>query len=296
MAAEARRRSGAGARIAGGLRARARRQDARRVAWTLVALLCSLATLAPLAWIVTTSLRTSREVAFDPIGLPAEPVWTNYVDAWTTADFGRLFVNSSLVAAGTIVGVLVLSTIAAYAFAVLPVPGRAALFSFFVAGLIVPIGLLVVPLFYEMRSLGLLNTLWALVLPQVAISLPFAIVLLRAFIADIPREILDAARVDGSGSFHLFRTIVLPLIKPAIMALIVFDVVWSWNQFLLPLVLTQDPRAHTLPLGLSFFMGRYAVDFPRLMAGATISIVPTVVIFVLFQRHMIRGITSGAFR
>jgi raffinose/stachyose/melibiose transport system permease protein len=272
------------------------RLDVRRAAWTLVAALCSLATLAPLAWILTTSLRTSREVAFDPIGLPADPQWGTFLEAWATADFGRLFINSTLVATGTIVGVLGLATIAAFAFASLPLPGRGPLYAMFVAGLIVPVGLLVVPLFYEMRSLGLINTLWALILPQVAISLPFAIVLLRAFIVEIPREILDAARVDGSGSFHLFRTIVLPLIRPAIMALIVFDVVWSWNQFLLPLVLTQDPRAHTLPLGLSFFMGRYAVDFPRLMAGATISLIPTVVIFVLFQRHMIRGITAGAFR
>ncbi len=88
----------------------------------------------------------------------------------------------------------------------------------------------------------------------------------------------------------------LPLIRPAILALVVFDVIWSWNQFLLPLVLTQDPRMHTLPLGLSFFMGRYAVDFPRLMAGATISLLPTIIIFVVFQRHMIRGITAGAFK
>jgi ABC-type glycerol-3-phosphate transport system permease component len=266
------------------------------VGWTLIALTCSLATLAPLVWIVSTSLRTSREVAFDPIGLPAEPRWSNYADAWTTADFGRLFINSTIVAVGTIIGVLALAAIAAYAFAVLPLPGRGAFYSLFVAGLIVPIGLLVVPLFYEMRWLGLINTPWALILPQVAISLPFAIVLLRAFIVEIPHEIIDAARVDGSGSVHLFRTIVLPLIRPAILALIVFDVIWSWNQFLLPLVLTQDPRAHTLPLGLSFFMGRYAVDFPRLMAGATISLIPTVVVFVLFQRHMIRGITAGAFR
>lgn len=268
----------------------------QRITWTAVALVCSLATLAPLAWILLTSLRTTREVAFDPIGLPATPMWGNFADAWTTADFGRLFLNSTVVALGTVVGVLLLAGIAAYAFAILPVPGRSGLYALFVAGLIVPIGLLVVPLFYQMRGLGLLNSSMALILPQVAISLPFAIVLLRAFIVDIPSEILDAARVDGTGPLRLFGAIVLPLIKPAILALVVFDVIWSWNQFLLPLVLTQDPRAHTLPLGLSFFMGRYAVDFPRLMAGATISMVPTVVIFVLFQRHMIRGIASGAFK
>jgi ABC-type glycerol-3-phosphate transport system permease component len=268
----------------------------RRAGWTAVALVCSLATLAPLAWILLTSLRTTREVAFDPIGLPATPLFGNYLDAWTTADFGRLFLNSTVVAVGTVAGVLLLAGIAAYAFAILPLPGRTWWYALFVAGLIVPIGLLVVPLFYQLRGMGLLNSAWALILPQVAISLPFAIVLLRAFIVDIPREILDAARVDGAGQLRLFGAIVLPLIRPAILALIVFDVIWSWNQFLLPLVLTQDPRAHTLPLGLSFFMGRYAVDFPRLMAGATISMIPTVVIFVLFQRHMIRGITAGAFR
>ena len=277
-------------------RRRSLRLERRRVAWTAFAAACSLATLAPLFWIVTTSLRTRREVAADPIGLPADPQWETYVDAWSTARFDQLFLNSTIVAAGTVLGVLVLGVLAAYALVLLPVPGRTPLFTLFVAGLIVPIGLLVVPLFYEMLALGLLNTLWALILPQVAISLPFAIVLLRAFIADIPGEILDAATVDGAGRLRLLRTIVLPLIRPAILALVVFDVIWSWNQFLLPLVLTQDPRAHTLPLGLSFFMGRYAVDFPRLMAGATISLVPTIIVFVLFQRHMIRGITAGAFK
>ena len=272
------------------------RLQPRRLAWTALAALCSLVTLAPLLWIVTTSLRTRREVAMDPIGLPTDPQWGTYVDAWSTARFDQLFINSTIVAGGTIVGVLVLAALAAYAFALLPVPASTPLFTLFVAGLIVPIGLLVVPLFYEMLALGLLNTLWALILPQIAISLPFAIVLLRAFIVEIPREILDAATVDGAGRLRLLRSIVLPLIKPAILALVVFNVIWSWNQFLLPLVLTQDPRAHTLPLGLSFFMGRYAVDFPRLMAGATISLVPTIVIFVLFQRHMIRGITAGAFK
>jgi raffinose/stachyose/melibiose transport system permease protein len=272
------------------------RLQPRRIAWTAFAAVCSLATLAPLFWVLSTSLRTRREVANDPIGLPADPQWGTYVDAWSTARFDQLFLNSAIVAAGTVIGVLVLGVLAAYAFVLLPVPGRTPLFTLFVAGLIVPIGLLVVPLFYEMLALGLLNTLWALILPQIAISLPFAIVLLRAFIAEIPREILDAATVDGAGRLRLLRTIVLPLIKPAILALVVFDVIWSWNQFLLPLVLTQDPRAHTLPLGLSFFMGRYAVDFPRLMAGATISLVPTIIVFVLFQRHMVRGITAGAFK
>lgn len=270
--------------------------EGRRLVWTGVALLCSLATLVPLAWIVVTALRSSREVAFDPIGLPASPSWDNFIAAWTTADFGRLFLNSTLVAVGTVIGVLFLAGLAAYAFALLPLPGRAGAYALFVAGLIVPIGLLVIPLFYQLRGLGLLNTLWALILPQVAISLPFAIVLLRAFMVEIPRELLEAARVDGAGRLRLFVTMVLPLIRPAILAIVVFDTIWSWNQFLLPLVLTQDPRAHTLPLGLSFFMGRYAVDFPRLMAGATISLLPTIVIFLLFQRHMVRGITAGAFK
>lgn len=270
--------------------------ERRRVLWTALASTLSLATLAPLFWIVSTSFRTRRDVAMDPIGLPTELRLDTYVDAWSTARFDQLFINSTIVAVATVVGVLVLGVLAAYAFALLPVPGRTPLFTFFVAGLIVPIGLLVVPLFYEMLALGLLNTLWALILPQIAISLPFAIVLLRAFIIEIPREILDAATVDGCGRVRMLRTIVLPLIKPAILALVVFDVVWSWNQFLLPLILTQNPSAHTLPLGLSFFMGRYAVDFPRLMAGATISLLPTVIIFIVFQRHMVRGITAGAFK
>jgi raffinose/stachyose/melibiose transport system permease protein len=273
-----------------------RRRNVNRLAATSFAAVCALVPLAPLIWVVVTSVRTRGEVIRDPLGLPANPNWQAFADSWDAGRFGQLFANSTIVAIGSVIGILVLSTLAAYAFAVLPMRARNVWFAIFVAGLIVPIGLLVVPLFYQMLGLGLLNTLWALILPQIAISLPFGIVLLRAFIRDVPPEIIDAARVDGCGSLRLLTSIVVPLIKPALFALIVFNVVWSWNQFLLPLILTQDPKMHTLPLGLSFFIGRYAADLPRLMAGATISLIPTVIVYVALQRHLIRGITAGAFK
>lgn len=269
---------------------------AQSMLYTSLAGLISLLVIFPLIWVISTSLKTRTEVSNDPLGLPVSWVWENYPEAWEVGRFGIYFKNSILVVVPVVIGVLVLSQLAAYAFSIYSFRGKNILFIGFLAGLTIPIGVLVIPLFYQMLSLKLVNTIWALILPEIAIGLPFGILLLRSFMSDLPREVLDAGRIDGCNHWQLLWYIVTPLTRPALLSLLVFNFMWSWNQFLLPVVLVQTEASRTLPLGLSFFKGRYVSNLPLLMAGATISFIPIVTIYVIFQRQFIKGIAAGALK
>jgi len=248
----------------------------------------------PLFLVISTSLKDRQQIISNPLGLPDMYQWSNYSVAWEQGHFGTYFINSILVVVPTAIAVVILSLMAGFAFAMLPFRGKNVLFTLFLAGLTIPLGILIIPIFYQMVDLSLINSLWALILPQTAIGLPFGILLLRGYIKELPKEILDAGRIDGCSNWGLLWYIVTPLSRPAMLALAIFNIVWVWNQFLLPVVLIQKADARTLPLGLSIFLGRYGSDFGLLMAGATISFVPVVIVYVIFQRHFIKGISAGA--
>ena len=188
------------------------------------------------------------------------------------------------------------STLGAYAFARGAFAGKKILFALFIVGLTIPLDILVIPLFFDILSLGILNTIWALVLPQIAIGIPFGILLLRSFMEDLPEEVFEAAKLDDCSTFKTLIYIVVPLTRPALVTLLVFNFMWTWNQFLLPTVMIQTDSARTLPVGLNYFQGRFATDVPLLMAGATIAFLPIVLVYIVFQRQFIKGITAGAFR
>ena len=262
--------------------------------YTLLAGVISLFVLIPIYLMVVTGLKDRRDIVANPLGLPKVYVWDNFPAAWEGGNFGSYFLNSILVTFPVVLGVLTFSVMAAYAFALLNFPGKEPLFTIFLGGLTIPLGVLSIPLFYLMNSLKLLDTHWALILPQIGISMPFGILLLRSFIQDLPHEILDAGRIDGCTSWGLLWHIVLPLSRPAIFSLLIFNFTWSWNEFLLAVVLLQTEAARTLPLGLNFFRGRYSTNYPLLMAGATITFIPVMIIYILFQRHFIKGIAAGS--
>ncbi|MBK9123618.1 MAG: carbohydrate ABC transporter permease [Chloroflexi bacterium] len=269
-------------------------RNLRPLGFTVLALVISLVSVVPLIWVVSTSLKTGAEVTAAPLALPTALNWDNYPRAWEQGRFGTYFVNSVVVSAVVVIGVLVLSLMAAYAFALMKFRGRTLLFVYFLVGLTIPLSVLVIPIFYQMLELKLLSTLWALILPQIATGLPFGILLLRSFIRDIPSEILDAARVDGCSRIRMLLHIVTPLTRPALLSLLIFNFMWSWNQFMLPSFLIQQDSMRTLPAGLRFFIGRYSNDIPLLMAGATISFLPILIVYVIFQRQFIQGISAGA--
>ena len=261
---------------------------------TAVGGVLAFAAVAPILWVLTTSLRTKKEILTEPLGLPAVPQWQNYVEAWTVGNFGRYFLNSLLVVVPTVLAVMALSLLAAYAFALFPFRYKKPLFALLLFGMTVPVGVLIIPLYYQMVSLGLLDSLWAIILPQIALGIPITTLLLRTFIQALPREIVEAARIDGCGSFRLLARIILPLSRSAMLTLTVLQFMWVWNQFLLPVVLINDRDNRTLPTAVSAFLGRYSTDTHLLMAGAAISIIPVIILYVVFQRRFIKGISSGA--
>jgi raffinose/stachyose/melibiose transport system permease protein len=252
--------------------------------------------VAPLLWIIFTAFKDRGRVIRDPLALPSAWHWENFREAWRVGNFDTYFGNSLLVALPTVAGVLLFSLMAAYAFALMRFRGRRGLFILFLLGLTIPLTVLIIPLFYEIRAMGLLNSLWALILPQIAIQLPFGILLLYGFIRHLPGEILDAGMIDGCNHWTLLRHIVTPLCRPALLTLLVFTFMWTWNQFLLPVVVIHTDAARTLPVGLAFFQGRYTTDLPLLMAGATITFLPVIIVYAIFQRQFIQGIAAGAFK
>lgn len=269
-------------------------KQARTTLTTTAVAVASLAVLFPFYLVLSTALKNNRDIAANPLAPPSHWVWDNFRQAWVDGHFGTYLVNSIVVVVPTVLGVLVVSLLAAYAFATRRFRGSTLLFAVLMIGLTIPLDILIIPLYYEMVDFHLLDSHLALILPQVAIGIPFGVLLLRAFIADLPRDLLDAGRMDGCSELRLLFHVVLPLCRPAMLSLLVFTFMWTWNQFLLPLVLTQTDGARTIPIGLSFFQGRYISQLPLLMAGVTIAFTPVVVMYVFFQRQIIKGITTGA--
>lgn len=247
----------------------------------------------PFAWMVSTSLKDLSEVyAFPPKFLPAKIQLSNYVDAWNALPFDVFFANSLFVALVTTAGVILTCSLAGYSFARLRYPGRDKIFLAYLGTLMIPFPVLMVPLFVIMKNLHLVDNLWSLILP--AIFTPAGTFLMRQFILTLPRELEEAARVDGCGFFGIYWRIVLPLMKPVIATLGIFTFLGSWNEFLWPLITISSIDNKTLPLGLTMFQSRLAGRTPwdQIMASATFSIFPVLVLFILGQKYYVKGIVT----
>jgi ABC-type glycerol-3-phosphate transport system permease component len=254
----------------------------------------SLVSVLPLIWVWTTSLRQSQDIAEDPLGLPWPPDFSSYTRAWTEARFGDYLVNSVIVAVGTVLLVTIVAVPAAYALGALRLPFSTPVFVFFLVGLMIPIWSIVIPLFFQLRDLGLVNTRTGAILIEAALGLPFSIFLLRAFLRELPNELLEAARLDGAGHIKSMLYVVVPLARPALYTLFVFQFMWSWNELVIPLFFLQDDAVRTLPIGLTFFQGRFTSDTAVLAAGTTLAALPVLVVYLIFNRQFVNGLTAGA--
>lgn len=257
--------------------------------------LMAFVSLFPVVTIWLTGFKNQRDLSQSFFGLPS--VWRleNFVTAWNTGHFGTFFLNSLVVVVPVVLVSLILSTLAGYAFARWRrFRGSSLLFFLLLLGLMVPFEGVIIPLYYYMRALGLLNTYFALILPQIGLSVAFGTFWMRAHFLSSEPELLDAAAVDGAGPLQTLRLVLLPLSGPALMTLAVLFFTWTWNEFLLALVLAPNQTVQTLPVGLGFFVGQHTSDIPLLAAGASIVSVPIVIVFVIFQRSFIRGLLSGA--
>lgn len=250
----------------------------------------SVVMLLPFLWMVSTSLKAPNEIfTYPPVWIPRPPVWENYSQTVSVMPFGRFYLNSLIVAAGVTVLQLLVSSLAAFAFARLRFHGREVIFLLYLATLMIPFQVTMIPNFILMRFLGWFDTYQALILPPAFSA--FSTFLMRQYFLGIPRELDDAARLDGASSFRIWWQIILPLSGPVIAALTIFTFLNSWNDFLWPLVITNSLEMRTLPVGLTAFQGQYKVEWHLLMAGSVIAILPVLIVYVIGQKSFVRGIT-----
>jgi raffinose/stachyose/melibiose transport system permease protein len=264
------------------------------IPFRIVLWLFALGTVIPFALLLLTSIKSRADVLKGAFALPAYPHFENYVAAWTDGRFGTYFVNSVIVVVPVVGVSIVLGLITGFAFAYLSFPFKKTVFVIFTFGMMVPTEAFIIPLYYEMLYLGLINTYWVLILTQIALSVPFATIFMASAMRQLPPEVLEAAVLDGATRPQVLMRVILPLLAPAVSTLALFLFIWTWNEFLLPLILVNDDALRTLPIGALFFQGKYTVNTPVLTAGAVIVIAPIVLVYMIFQRKFIEGLTSGA--
>ena len=250
-------------------------------------------TILPFISIFVTALHPSGTV---PRGLewPADPQWGNFVVAFRTAQMPKLIASSTFIVLWVVPVSLIISTMAGFAIGLLRVPGSRVLLFLFVFGLTLPFQGIIIPIYFLERAVGIYNTRFAIVLPLIALYMPFAVFWMRAHFVNMPTEISEAARVDGATTWDLFWRIHVPLARAPIASLGILMSIWTWNQFLLALVLVEDPTQRTMAGALGAFQGQWATDIPLLCAGTILILVPTLVTFILFQRQIIMALLQGS--
>lgn len=253
----------------------------------------ALLTLAPLAWMVSASLMPAGAAnAAPPPLLPSRVTFEHYAALFTRLDLGRNFMNSTIITVSTTLFALVVNAMAGYAFAKLRFRGRDRLFQILLGAMVVPSQVGMLPLFLELKTLGLVNTPIGVMIPY--LSSVFGIFMVRQFALAIPDDLLDAARVDGASEGQIFWRIVMPVLKPILVTQAIFNLLSSWNDFLWPLVVLSDQKRFTLPVALASLVGEHVQDTELMMAGAVITVLPVLLLFLLLQRWYIEGVMVGS--
>lgn len=260
----------------------------------LAAGVVALLVLVPLLAAVVNGFKTNADLLLHPFGLPRAWVWENYTSVIQNQAFWRQLFNSTVVMAATATGVVILASMAAFVFARMQFRGRELLFNFFTLGLLFPIAVAILPLYISLRQANLVDSLWGVILPQVAFGLPGNILILRGFFATVPRELDEAAAMDGCSPVGFFLRILLPLMRPALAAVVVLTMVASWNNFFLPLLVINSEQLYTLPLGIQQYQGQFGTEWNRVLAFVSLSLVPTIGFYLLAERQIVAGLTAGA--
>ncbi len=251
-------------------------------------------TIVPVLYVVVSGFRTTPSLAQDLVALPDPWVFDNYAAVLSSPDFWRQVLNSTLVALGTTLGVMWLGVTAAYPLARYAFKGREALYVFFTLGLMFPIGVAILPLYLLIRDLHLLGTMWGVIIPQIAFALPTTIIIMRPFLKAIPKELEEAAYMDGTTRVGFFFRILLPLATPGMVTVGVLAFVTSWNAYMLPmLLLSSSPDSWTLPLGVQMFSSQYSSDTAAILAFTSLAMLPALVFFTLMEKRIVGGL-SGA--
>jgi ABC-type glycerol-3-phosphate transport system permease component len=249
----------------------------------------------PVLWMLLGSLKESWEVTAHPYSLPLQPTLNNYVEAWQVAKFGRAFLNSIFVTVVSIGGILAISTMAGYVFAKLDFPGKTFLFYFWLAGMMVPPHVSIIPNFVVLDRLHLINSYFSLFLIYFS-STSFGVFVMRSFFVTVPTEILEAARIDGCSELGVFWRVALPLARGGLAVIAIFYFVFLWNDFMYPLTFLRDPELNTIPLALMTFRDIWSADWGPMLAALSMASLPPIIFYFFFQKQFIRGMTAGALK
>ncbi|MGF2948390.1 carbohydrate ABC transporter permease [Microbacterium alcoholitolerans] len=255
----------------------------------------SIIVILPMVWTLVGSFKTTKEIFASPFGLPENWSFDNYVNAWVKNNFGLMFLNTVIVVGVALVLVMVLGAMCAYVLARFSLPGSRVVYYLMLAGLTFPIFLAIVPLFFILQGMGLLNTLPGLIITYVAFALPFTVFFLFSFFKSLPYEIQEAAYVDGASEWRTFFQVMLPMAKPGMAAVAIMNFLGLWNQFLLPISLNTDQDNYVLSQGMANFASAagYQVDFGAMFAAVIITIVPVLIVYVMFQRQLQGSVSQG---
>lgn len=267
-----------------------------RVALYVAAYLILAFIVVPVLFAILGGFRTTGQIAADPVGLPNPWVFTSYKATLTLPAFWRQMFNSTLIALITTAVVLPVASLAAFVIARYRFRGRESFYTLFTLGLLFPVAVAIIPLFIVLRQIGMLNNPLGIALAQAAFALPLSIVILRPFLRSIPRDLEDAAAIDGCTTFRFYWSVILPLSRPALATVAILTIVTSWNAFLLPLLVLIQPDQWTLPIGVNNISAQYTSDTARVLAYTSLSIIPALFFYFLTERQIVRGLTAGSLK
>ena len=270
-----------------------RKYDFGRGLLYVIAVLVLLVIVVPLSFSIIGGFRSNAQLAADPVAFPSPWIFTNYQTALTDPSFYQWVKNSVLIALITTALVLPAASLAAFVIARYRFRGREFIFALFTLGLLFPVAVAILPLFITLRQTGLLNSPLGIALPQAAFGLPLSIVILRPFFRSIPRDLEDAAAIDGCGPLRFYWSVILPLSRPVLSTIAVLTVVGSWNAFLLPLLVLIQPEQWTLPLGINNISAQYVTDTAMILAYTTLAMIPALLFYFIAQRQIVSGLTAG---
>ncbi|WP_298867442.1 carbohydrate ABC transporter permease [uncultured Microbacterium sp.] len=259
----------------------------------LIALVLITICITPVLYVIIGGFRTNSQITLDPSGFPSPWRLGNYGDVLASSEFWTAMVNSTISAVGTTAGAVVLGVMASYVIARYDFVGRGAMYALFAAGLMFPVTVAITPLYILIRNLGLVNSLAGIILPQIAFALPTTIIILVPFLRAIPKELEEAASIDGASRLSFFWRMVIPLSLPGVITVGILAFVGAWNGYILPLFILNDESLFTLPLGVQNFASQYSVDTARVLAYTSLSMLPALVFFSLFERRIVGGLTGA---
>jgi raffinose/stachyose/melibiose transport system permease protein len=274
---------------------------ATRTRWSFPQLLVSLGLLLiavvfffPMVWMVMNSFKTNQAIFRTPFALPESIDFDRWVKAWEVGHIGQYALNSAIVTGVSVAAILVIAASAAFAFSRYRFPGRSLALGLFALGLLLPLQSYFIAQSTMFRQVGILDTRWALIIPYVAMGLPLAVYLLKVYLDALPDELFEAAHIDGASDLRVFRSLAMPLLRPGLATVAIFSALACWNEFLLALLYIQDDALKTIPTGLLAFSSRYVTDYSLLFSALSIITIPMVVIYVVFNRQIVEGITAGS--